>query len=111
MESAKKRYDPFAEFFPIKWDAPDSDSKDGFRSIYSVKRNHGVIGEFLLHNTNDEINKDRTLLERVVIEYKIGKQSYTIFTVGDFFEVDYAFDEKASGNIMGDLAERISRRE
>ncbi len=104
-----KKY-PFYDFQPRLWDAPDPEGEGGVRPIYSITRNHGVKGQYQLHNPNDEINREKSLLDRVVVEYKIGNNSYDIFTVGDFFEASYAFEEKALGNIMGDIAERIARR-
>lgn len=101
---------PFFEFQPVKWTPPGIIKKEKDSFIHSVKRDHGVNGGFRLHNPNDEINDRRNFMEKVIIEYRIGGTSYNLFTVGDFFEADYAFNEKGEGNIMGDIAERISRR-
>lgn len=95
---------PFCDFQPFRW------SPDFCSSIYSVKRNHGIKGVYRLYNPNDEINDNRRLLDRVIIQYQIGNNLYDLFTIGDFFEASYPIDPKAQGNIVGDLAERIARR-
>jgi hypothetical protein len=101
---------PFRDFIPVYWtpkrELDDADS----HSICSVKRNHGIKGTFCLHNPKDQINFGRKLLDRVIVEYRIRNNSYDLYTVGDFFQSTYAIDPKADGNIMGDIAERISRR-
>jgi len=78
--------------------------------ICSVRRDHGIDGSYRLHNPKDEINDSRQLLDRVLVEYRIGRNQYALFTVGDMFESGYPFDIAAGGNIMGDAAERIARR-
>lgn len=67
-------------------------------------------GKLLLHNPNDQINHNRGLLEKVLIEYRINHHSYPLYTVKDMFMVDYSISEEGRGNIMGDIAERVSRR-
>ncbi len=101
---------PFDEFQPVLWVPPGSKGAKDQKSIHSVTRDHGVNGRYFLHNQNDEINEGRNFLEKVIVEYRIGSISNDLFTVGDFFDVDYPFDVKAEGNIMGDMAERIARR-
>jgi len=101
---------PFYEFQPFEWVPAGAENQTDDSHITSIKRNHGIRGHYFLHNPNDEINENRRYLEKVIIEYKINGISYNLFTIGDFFEVDYAFEEKAEGNIMGDIAERIARR-
>lgn len=101
---------PFINFQPVEWTPPGTDGSMPKPTIFSITRNHGIRSSFHLHNPNDEINEHRNFLEKVIIEYKIDTISYDLFTVGDFFEVDYPFDEKGQGNIIGDCAERISRR-
>lgn len=101
---------PFIEYQPIQWVPPGNSQSQVTDSIYSIKRDHGIKGTYCLHNPNDEINEGRDYLDKVVIEYKIDTISYDLFTIGDFFEVNYSFNEKAEGNIMGDVAERIARR-
>lgn len=101
---------PFKEFEPIRWKPPGIVLPGRDEYIYSVKRDHGVNAAYQLHNPNDEINEGRNYLDKVIIEYKIGRTSYDLFTVGDFFWADYMFSKKGEGNIVGDLAERISRR-
>lgn len=101
---------PFAEFQPVFWDPRPCRTNEAGTPICSVKRDHGVRGRYRLHNPRDEINDHRPLAEKVLIEYRIGNNSYDLFTVGDFFDVPFTFDPKAGGNIVGDLAERIARR-
>jgi hypothetical protein len=96
---------PFADFQPVHW-VPG----DGSEAIDSVKRDHGVGSSYRLHNPKDEVNETRQLLSRVLVEYHIGANRYDLFTVGDLLESGYAFEPSAGGNIMGDTAERISRR-
>lgn len=98
---------PFVSHQPVLWD-PGGGRRDG--PIYSVKRDHGIRGAYRLHNPKDEINESRQFLDRVLVEYCIGRNRYDLFTVGDLFESVYAFEPEAGGNIMGDTAERISRR-
>jgi hypothetical protein len=99
---------PFRDFEPVLWQ-PGRDGDEG-EPIYSVTRNHGVGSGYCLHNPRDEINEDRLLLDKVILEYRIGRISYPLFTIRDFFEAGYALDPRAGGNIMGDIAERIARR-
>ncbi len=101
---------PFLDFQPIKWVPPGTERRGTDGYIHSVKRNHGIHGTYCLHNPNDEINENRNYNEKVIVEYVIDGISYDLFTIGDFFEVDYTFDEKSEGNIVGDIAERIARR-
>jgi hypothetical protein len=100
---------PFTGFQPIYWNPSRDDAGEEGR-ICSVKRDHGVKGTYRLHNPRDQINDDHRFLEKILVEYRIGRISYPLFTVGDFFEVGHSFDPKAAGNIMGDIAERIARR-
>ncbi|KMQ52105.1 hypothetical protein CHISP_1094 [Chitinispirillum alkaliphilum] len=103
--------DPFREFQPVKWipSGPHSASGD-CEAIYSTKRNHGISGEYKLHNLNDAINDNRNPFEKILVEYVINECSYPVFTVFDLLNSPFAFDKSAEGNIMGELAERISRR-
>lgn len=96
--------DPFADFHPISWDPTEG------KSIYSIKRNHGIEGSYKLHNLNDEINENRPLSEKIVVEYQINKSSYTIFSIADFLNTPTLFEEEAEGNLIGKIAERIARR-
>lgn len=103
---------PFEQFEPQSWE-PHSEiaqKKWGDQDPYIVHRTHGVMGKVVLHNSNDQINNETTFLDTVLVEYKIGKQSYPIFRVRDFFEVGYPIAEEGHGNLTGDLAERIARR-
>jgi hypothetical protein len=98
---------PFQAHQPVRW-VPSRE--EPMEDILSITRDHGVKGSYVLHNPRDQINANRRYLDRIVLEYKIGRNRYPLFTIGDFFEVPYTFEDKAMGNIMGDLAERISRR-
>lgn len=100
------RNEPFHLFSPTLWQPPGSSGE----GVYSVLREHGVRGRLVFHNPSDRINNTRTLLDRVLIEYRIGHHSYSLFTVKDLFTADYSFSDEGKGNIMGDIAERISRR-
>jgi hypothetical protein len=97
---------PFREFEPVEWKPGESSSL----TVFSVRRNHGVKGTYILHNLNDQINDNRPALEKVLLEYRIKHISCAIFTVADLFGAEYGFDRSSEGNILGDLAERISRR-
>ncbi len=102
---------PFTDFEPFQWDLRRSDSSAVKpRKVWTVRRDHGVPGKFILHNPNDSINAKRSYLEKILIEYRIGRVSHALFTVGDFFETGYDFGTRGEGNIMGDIAERVSRR-
>jgi len=63
-----------------------------------------------LHNPNDEINDGKRYLDKTIIEYRIGHNKYDLFTIGDYFKTPYIFEDRREGNIVGELAERISRR-
>ncbi len=96
---------PFADFQPVTW-SPAA----GGSPICSIRRDHGIGSTYRLHNPKDEVNETRQLLNRVLVEYRIGGNRYDLFTVGDLLESQYAFEPSAGGNIMGDTAERVSRR-
>jgi len=100
---------PFADFQPVYW-SPCAEDSDETAVICSVKRNHGIRGNYRLHNPRDELNEGKQFLDRTIIEYRIAANSYPLYTIGDFFQSQYAFDPRAEGNIIGDIAERISRR-
>jgi hypothetical protein len=101
---------PFADFLPVYWEPCAGPDETGRELVCSVKRNHGVRGTYFLHNPRDEINEGRELAKRVIVEYRIRNNSYDLYTVGDLFQAAYAFDARAEGNIMGDIAERVARR-
>jgi len=96
---------PFADFQPVQW-TPSS----GGAAICSVRRDHGIGSTDQLHNPKDEVNENRQLLNRGLVEYRIGSNRYDLFKVGDLLESPYAFEPSAGGNITGETAERISRR-
>lgn len=100
---------PFSEFNPVHW-TPENVRFSNHGEIYSTLRNHGVPGEVVYHNLNDDLNQGIPFLEKALIEYKINDLSYNIFTVRDFFEAKHSFSDSGVGNIVGDLGERISRR-
>lgn len=100
---------PFAEFLPAIW-APSKIEVEPGKQIYSIRRNHGVNGTYRLHNLNDAINDEKPLYEKVLVEYVINDCHYPIFTVGNLLNQTYPIDSNGEGNILGDLAERISRR-
>lgn len=101
--------DPFVEFTPVCW-APQAEIENTEGLIYSIRRNHGIQGTYKLHNLNDAINEDKSTSEKVVIEYLINDCRYPIFTVNDLLTQPYPIDINGEGNIIGDIAERISRR-
>ncbi|MCX7727216.1 MAG: hypothetical protein N2053_10265 [Chitinispirillaceae bacterium] len=102
--------DPFIDFHPIYWNPNEGKSGREEKFIYSLKRNHGIDGTFKLHNFNDEINENRNLAEKIVVEYRINKRSYTLFSVADFITTPSLFEEESEGNLAGKIAERIARR-
>ncbi|MBD3390574.1 MAG: hypothetical protein GF418_01020 [Chitinivibrionales bacterium] len=101
---------PFRDFQPVYWNPCPRVSGETGPEICSVKRNHGIKSSYRLHNPRDELNEGRQFLDRAIVEYRIGYNSYSLYTIGDFFEAGYALDPKADGNIRGDVAERIARR-
>ncbi|MBN1759528.1 MAG: hypothetical protein JW863_14460 [Chitinispirillaceae bacterium] len=101
--------DPFRDFHPVKW-SPQSASGQQRQEIHSIKRNHGVSGSYRLHNLNDEINDDRPISEKIIVEYCINGFSYILFTVADLLNSNYPFDRQSEGNILGEIGERIARR-
>jgi hypothetical protein len=102
-------HNPFTDFQPAVWMPSKIESETG-RQIYSIRRNHGVNGQYKLHNLNDAINDDKPLYDKVLVEYVINDCHYPIFTVGNLLSQTYPIDSNGEGNILGDLAERISRR-
>ena len=96
--------DPFREFHPVKW-SPQSASGVQ-QQIHSIKRNHGVSGSYRLHNLNDEINDDRPVSQKIIVEYCINGSSYILFTVADLLNSSYPFDRQSEGNILGEIGER-----
>jgi hypothetical protein len=95
-------YSVFTKYEPKLW-TPDS------QGIYSLPRTHGLDVKYKLHNPNDEINDGRSDLEKVLLEYRINDESVDLFTITDLFDSTYQFEHKFAGNIIGDVAERISR--
>ncbi|MDG5815777.1 hypothetical protein QA601_11865 [Chitinispirillales bacterium ANBcel5] len=106
----KSQSDPFASFEPVKWRVTRHGDAALGDEIYSLKRNHGIPGAYKLHNLNDAINDDRNPFEKVLVEYLINDCRYEVFTVSDLLNSPYPFDKAASGNILGEIAERIARR-
>jgi hypothetical protein len=102
--------DPFFEFHPVLWDPGQFNSAKTPGGIYSIRRNHGVNGNVILHNPNDAINDDRPLSEKVLLEYVINGHGYPVFTVSDVLNAPHPFDHSGEGNITGEIAERIARR-
>lgn len=103
----ENREDPFAEFHPFQWIPQKSNVEE---AIYSIKRNHGVQSSFKLHNPNDAINHSRARYDKILVEYVINDWSYPVFTVADLLNSSFPYDSQAEGNILGEIAERISRR-
>ncbi|MFP4418096.1 MAG: hypothetical protein ACOC41_03180 [Chitinivibrionales bacterium] len=101
---------PFYDFQPVLWNPRKKENDDPADWIFSSKRDHGIRGTYRLHNPKDEINDNRRFLDKVLVAYQIGRKRYDIFTIRDLFEVTYPYEPRAEGNIMGDTAERISRR-
>lgn len=99
--------DPFLEFHPFLW-IPQRNSTE--EAIYSIKRNHGIQSSFILHNPNDPINENLPKYNKILVEYKINDTSYPIFTLSDILNSSFPYDSQAEGNILGEIAERISRR-
>jgi hypothetical protein len=100
---------PFIEFQPVSW-VPSKNSIEPGNPIYSIRRNHGISGCYKLHNLNDSINDEKPLYEKVLVEYIINDCHYPIFTVGNLLNQTYPIGSNGEGNILGDVAERISRR-
>ena len=114
MEPNKKKNesrhsDPFCGYHPVLWNPrdPQSELSD---VIYSTRGNHGVCGAYKLHNLNDKINEGKCTSEKVVVSYKINGTVYPLFTGEDLLNASYPYDFRAAGNILGEIAERISRR-
>jgi len=106
-------YDPyslFPQFEPVGWNPAGGSATDADSLVYSLRRDHGVRGAYRLHNPNDEINDGLHNLDKVIIEYRINAISYALFTIRDLLSAPYSFDAGGSGNIIGDIAERIARR-
>ncbi|MBN2037057.1 MAG: hypothetical protein JW768_09975 [Chitinispirillaceae bacterium] len=109
-KTARTVVDPFQEFLPVLWNPARPEDADAIDGIFSIKRNHGVRGTFKLHNPNDAINDDRLLSEKILLEYVINNCSNAIMKVSDLLNAPYPIDSASSGNLIGDVAERIARR-
>jgi len=104
--------DPFAEYHPIIW-TPAQHSKAVVMQtepIYSVTRDHGGGCSYKFHNLNDEINEGRSTADKIIINYKVNNRTYPLFTGKDLTDALYPYDVEATGNLLGEIAERISRR-
>ena len=102
-------YSLFPDFEPVGWD-PDEAAMSEEKTVYSLRRDHGVLGNYRLHNPNDEINDNRSEFDKIILEYRIRHNSYPLYTVGDLLHSPYAYGPKSEGNLVGDIAERIARR-
>jgi hypothetical protein len=96
---------PFGEFMQVKWQP-----RRGMKEIASIRRDHGINSSYILHNATDEINEERSELEKVLIEYRINGNQYDLFTVNDLLSSNYEYDAANQGNILGEIGERISRK-
>ena len=108
-----KAYSLFSDFEPVGWDPDDDGDSAGVvqrKNIFSLRRDHGVNGTFRLHNPNDEINDNRSKLDKVILEYRIHQTAYPLFTVGDLLHTQYPYEYRTEGNLVGECAERIARR-
>jgi hypothetical protein len=94
-------YSVFKNFQPHFW-------SNGNEDLYSLKREHGIKTSFRLHNINDKINENLADIEKIVLEYKINNLSYPLYTINDL--LNGHFNYQHHGGIIGDIAERISRR-
>ena len=101
-------YSLFPDFEPVAWNT-DSD-EDNEEPIYSLRRDHGMVGTYRLHNPNDEINDNRSEFDKILLEYRIRHNSYALYTVGDLLHFPFELSTKSEGNLIGDIAERIARR-
>ncbi len=104
-----KSHDPFSDYHPVLWESQSSHSEFA-EIIYSTKRNHGVRGTYKLQNLNDEINEGKSTSEKILVNYCINNSTYPLFTCGDLLNAPYPYDNQSEGNILGEIAERISRR-
>ena len=98
-------YDVLPEYEPLVVDFLDD------KSANVLKRNHGINGNFSLHNLNSELNQKRPALERIIIEYQINGNSYPIYTAQDLLTSNYlSEDNNAVEGLIGELAERLAWR-
>jgi hypothetical protein len=102
-------YELFSGFEPVAWN-PDESGLDSSGLIYSLRRDHGVMGTYYLHNRHDQINDGKSRLDTILLEYRIGHNSYPLYTMNDLLNAEYPVDAAAEGNVIGDIAERIARR-
>src|SRR3989338_6075132 len=91
----------FYRYEPRRWHS-------GPLEIYSLPMALGLTLGYKLHNTNDEINDGRNGLEKVLMEYTINDNSFSLFTVNDLFNFSHKLEHANSGNIIGNIAEKIS---
>ncbi|MFW6220683.1 MAG: hypothetical protein ACOC3X_03325 [Nanoarchaeota archaeon] len=96
-------YSVFKNFKPHHWYQNE-------KPIYSIKREHGINASYQLHNINDKINENLEDLDKIILEYKFKNLSYSLYNIKDLLNGNFKFDYEHQGNIVGDIAERISRR-
>jgi hypothetical protein len=110
MNKSSDPYLLFSQFKPAGWFPKEESDVNEESQIYSLRRDHGIKSSYILHNPKDEINDNREYIEKIIIEYKINNISYPLYTIKDLIEPQISFNDNSSGNIIGDIAERISRR-
>lgn len=119
---SKKQFIPFESYQPIIWNYRRPKSSKPDRWTWSTKRDHGVKSKLKFCRIEDSLNKDKSLIDSVIIQYLINGNSYDLFRVSDFLNSE----ESNSGfinrslkvksidgiikNAIGEIGERISRR-
>lgn len=109
-KTALRTIDPFVLYQPVIWTPHKGSVVSTDQEIYSTTRDHGIDGSWKLHNLNDSINEGRSLSDKIIINYRINDSSFPLFTGADLLNSPYAYETQAEGNILGEIAERISRR-
>ncbi|MGM5487728.1 MAG: hypothetical protein ACQESG_02145 [Nanobdellota archaeon] len=102
--AAADAYTFFSAFEPIQWYPRQ------YKPVYSVRRDHGVPTSYRCLSLSCPENSGKSPLEKTLIEYHVNGLTYDLYTVQDYLDSSYPFNEKTASNVIGDIAERISRR-
>lgn len=98
----------FAEYSPVKWEPHDKKRFKGKKIVYSVSKFPVIKTSYSLHNPNDSINRGRSDLEKILLEYKSNDITYALL-LKDLFQSDFDNLEKRKNLVFRDITERFAR--
>jgi hypothetical protein len=96
---------PFASYLPRPWQfGPDEEL------VFSLTRSLGLERSVRFHHPGDSLNRNKPESDHVIISYMVNGRRYSLFSFSDFEFLSFAMDDTGKSNLIGLLAERISRR-